>query len=98
MNLEKLHFYISPDHLPPMDVDPPTYILKVIGLINDYKVPISRTFYTEDSEDGLYLKFVDEEMETIKFILKRAGSKIVGQLNMSVPNLYESKDNTKPVS
>jgi hypothetical protein len=92
MKLDNLYFYISPDQLPQMDMDPPTYVLKVIGLINDYKVTVSRTFYTEESEDGLYLRFVDEEMETIKFILQVAGSKIVGQMNLSIPNLYEKDD------
>ena len=92
MKLDNLYFYISPDQLPQMDMDPPAYVLKVIGLINDYKVTVSRTFYTEESEDGLYLRFVDVEMETIKFILQVAGSKIVGQMNLSIPNLYEKDD------
>lgn len=92
MKLDNLYFYISADQLPHLSEDPPTYVLRVIGLINDHKITIHRTFYTEESEDGLYLRFIDEEMETIKFILQVAGNKMIGQMNLSIPNLYGKDD------
>lgn len=77
-----IQFFIPIEHLPAKIEDTPTYILKVINLINSHKLPIHRKFYNDDSEDGLYIRFIDEELTTIKFILKENGNKTIGTMNI----------------
>lgn len=87
-----IQFFIPIDCLPLREEDPPTYILKVINLINSDKLNVKRRFLNDDSEDGLYLRFIDEELNTIKFVLKDKGSELSGTMNLSIPNLYEKDD------
>ena len=77
-----IQFFIPIDCLPLREEDPPTYILKVINLINSDKLNVKRRFLNDDSEDGLYLRFIDEELNTIKFVLKDKGSELSGTMNI----------------
>ena len=77
-----IQFFIPIDCLPLREEDPPTYILKVINLINSDKLRVKRRFLNDDSEDGLYLRFIDEELNTIKFVLKNKGSELSGTMNI----------------